>query len=317
MATADAAQAVIRFSPLALGCVVAMVVTGTYMAWRNIGTLGALTATTYGQLVLAKVVGMCLLIALGYLARRRIADGLQAPATAVPAAEMITVGPSARVKSSAGVVPPARRAKGSASAPPGYCSTGNGDRTARGSGAPGNERPGREKARVAVRDSGGNGAGPDTERGAVTLRKLRRSIVAETMIAATVLAVTAVLVNTPTARETYSPPATATAPFDTGGPGGRGSISVTVTPAGLGPNQFRILVTGSSGKPYRPQQLQAGLWMPARNLGPLVVRLTQGGPGRYLGGPTVVSTAGQWQLRVTIRSDAFDEVTVELPFSVH
>jgi copper transport protein len=90
-----------------------------------------------------------------------------------------------------------------------------------------------------------------------------------------------------------------------------------VIPAGLGPNRFRILVTGSGGKPYHPQQLQAGLWLPARNLGPLVVRLTQGGPGRYLGGPTVVSTAGQWQLRVTIRSDAFDEVTVELPFSVH
>jgi copper transport protein len=151
----------------------------------------------------------------------------------------------------------------------------------------------------------------------VTLRSLRWSVAAETVIAVMVLAVTAVLVNTPTARESYFPPVTAAAAFNTGGPGGRGSISMALTPAGLGPNQFRLSVTGASGKPYRPQQLQAGLWLPARNLGPLPVRLARDGPGRYLGGPAIISTAGQWQLRVTIRSDAFDEVTVELPFSVH
>ena len=82
MATTDAAQAVIRFSPLALGCVVAIVVTGTYMAWRDVGTLVSKTATTYGRLLLLKIAGLCMLIGLGYLARRRIADGLQAPVTA-------------------------------------------------------------------------------------------------------------------------------------------------------------------------------------------------------------------------------------------
>jgi copper transport protein len=314
MATADAAQAVIRFSPLALGCVAALIVTGTYMAWRNVGTLGALTATTYGRLVLAKVAGLCLLIGLGYLARRRIADGLQ-PSVPVPhTAELVTAVSPARVKTGAGA--PARRVKGATSAPPGRGGAGHPGRAACG-GARGNGYPGREQAEAAVRDSNGDGFWPDTERMGVTLRKLRWSVAAETVIAATVLAVTAVLVNTPTARESYFPPATASASFNTGAPGGRGSISLTVTPAGLGPNQFRISVTGSNGKPYHPQQLQASLWMPARNLGPLAVRLNPKGPGRYLGGPAVISTAGQWQVRVTIRSDAFDEVTVILPFSVH
>jgi copper transport protein len=311
MATTDAAQAVIRFSPLALGCVVAIVVTGTYMAWRDVGTLGAFTATTYGRLLLLKIAGLCMLIGLGYLARRRIADGLQAPVTAPRIAEMVTAGAPARVTSVAGA--PARRAAGAAGAPPGNGSAGH--RTARGS-ARGNGKPGREQAQAAVRDGGGNGTGPDTERMGVTLRKLRWSVAAETVIAVTVLAVTAVLVNTPTARESYFPPAIATASFNTGGPGGRGSISIVVTPAGLGPNQFRISVTGGNGKPYRPQQLQAGLSLPARNLGPLAVRLRREGPGRYLGGPGVISTAGQWQLQVTIRSDAFDEATISLPFSV-
>jgi copper transport protein len=172
-------------------------------------------------------------------------------------------------------------------------------------------------------DSNGNGTGTstgtqaDTERMGVTLRKLRWSVAIETVIAITVLAVAAVLVNTATGRESYFPPAVATASFNTGGPGGSGTISITVTPAGLGPNQIRVVITGRNGKPLSPQQVTAGLVLPAKNLGPLAVRLTRDGPGRYQAGPAIISSAGQWQLQVTVRSDAFDETTVALPFSTH
>ena len=117
----------------------------------------------------------------------------------------------------------------------------------------------------------------------VTLRKLRWSVAAETVIAVTVLAVTAVLANTPTARESYFPPAIATASFNTGGPSGRGSISIVVTPAGLGPNQFRISVTGGNGKPYRPQQLQAGLSAAGQKPGAAGGPAQAGGPGALPG----------------------------------
>ncbi|HEV2375126.1 MAG TPA: copper resistance protein CopC [Streptosporangiaceae bacterium] len=275
LATAEAAQAVVRFSPVALSCVAAILVTGTYMAWRGIGTWGALTGTTYGLLLLAKIAGLCMLIGLGYLARRRIAEGLQEPIAAMRAQVVTVAATPARVKAGP---------------------------------------PGARTAMVGVTRDGGQ---PDTARMGMTLRKLRWSVAAETVVAAAVLAVTAVLVNTPTGRDAYQPPANATVSFDTGGPGGSGSISLTVTPAGLGPNQFRLSVTGRNGKPYRPQQLEAGLWLPARNLGPLPVGLAPNGSGRYLGGPAVLSTAGRWQLRVTIRSDKFDEANVIIPFSVH
>src|SRR5262249_48692281 len=72
-ATAEAAQAVSRFSPIALGCVAILVVTGSYQAWRGTGGWAALFDTTYGQLLLAKIGGMCALIALGGLARQRVA----------------------------------------------------------------------------------------------------------------------------------------------------------------------------------------------------------------------------------------------------
>lgn len=280
-ATAEAAQAVTRFSPIALSCVSAIVVTGTYQAWRNVGSLGALTGTTYGRLLLAKIAGMGVLIALGYLARSRVA-GLRTQAAAMRVA--VAAAPAVPVKAGAGA------------------------------------RPGHNRAGPGARPGGG---GPGTgERQAadgvtVTLARLRWSVTVEAAIAMAVLAVTAVLVNTPTGRESFTPPARATVAFDTGGPGGRGSIGLTVTPARLGSNQVRVAVTGSTGRPYRPQQIQAAVSLPARHLGPLSVPLTPDGRGHYLGGPVTITITGQWQLRITIRSDAFDETTVTVPVAVH
>ena len=57
--------------------------------------------------------------------------------------------------------------------------------------------------------------------------------------------------------------------------------------------------------------------LPDRHIAPLSVPLEPDGPGRYLGGPVTASAAGQWQLRITIRSDRFDETTVIVPISVH
>ena len=334
MATAEAAEAVIRFSPIALGCVVAMVISGTYMAWRNVGTLGALTGTTYGRLLLVKIAGMCCLIGLGYLARRRIADGLQAPAAAaLPAvpATAVSFAPArgkagaAAARVPAGAAVRAGRAKGGtstpAASPSSFTARGGRGRPARGAnGGEAAAEGGREVSRGAPR--AGAPAGPDhgapspADRTGVTLRRLRGSVAAESVIALVVLAVTAVLVNTPTARESYFPPANAAVSFNAGSPGGRGTVSLTVTPARLGPNQFRVSVTTSGGQPYRPGQLDAALVLPARHLGPLPVRLTPAGPGRYLAGPAVLSTAGRWQLQITIRSDASGQASVAIPFSV-
>ena len=142
------------------------------------------------------------------------------------------------------------------------------------------------------------------------MRKLRWSVAAEAMIASAVLAVTAILVNTPTARESFTQPASAAVAFNTGGPGGRGTLSVVMTPAALGPNQLRVSVANSAGRPYSPRQIEVSLLLPARHLGPLPVPVKREGAGRYASGAVTVTMAGRWQLQITIRSDAFDETTV-------
>jgi copper transport protein len=329
-ATAEAAQAVARFSPLALGCIAAIVATGTYQAWRGVGSWGALTDTTYGRLLLVKIGAMCVLITLGHLARTRVA-ALRAPAAAAPlfAARLIPAGlVRAGVGARSGQAGPGigvlRRLGNGVPHHDGDGSqqqSGNGaqqypasgEQSYRGNGA----SPGRRGANGSLPAGGAvsNGSSPDAGRVAVTLARLRWSVAAEAVIAVAVLAVTAVLVNTPTARESFISPASAAVAFNTGGPGGRGSVSVSVTPARLGPNQVRVTITGSRGGPYTPRQVQVSLSLSARNLGPLNVPLTPDGQGRYLGTVTVTIT-GQWQLRITIRSDAFDETTVAVPVPV-
>lgn len=60
------------FSRVAMTCVATLAITGTIQAWRELGTVDAITTTRYGQLVLIKVVLFLGLVALGYFARRAV-----------------------------------------------------------------------------------------------------------------------------------------------------------------------------------------------------------------------------------------------------
>jgi copper transport protein len=231
--TPEAARAVRRFSPIALGCVGAIVASGVYQTWREVGTWGALLHTTYGRLVLAKVAGLLILIALGYVARVFIRRG-SADKELVP-----------------------------------------------------------------------------------TLRRLRRSVAAELVTAVVILALTALLVNTATGRESYAPPVSAGQAFDTGGPGGTGTVHLFVTPARLGPNTIQLYFTGTSGKAFVPAQVSAALYFPAKDLGPLPVTLTRTAPGQYRTQDATVTFTGQWTLQLIVRSDAFDETSVTFPLVIH
>lgn len=61
-----------RWSNLALGAVVLIVVTGAYASWRELGTFPAFPDTPYGRLLLAKIGLLALLVTLGAFGRRRI-----------------------------------------------------------------------------------------------------------------------------------------------------------------------------------------------------------------------------------------------------
>jgi copper transport protein len=227
------AAVVRRFSTIAACCIGALVATGTYQAWRQVGTLGALTGTVYGKLLLVKLLGVGLVIALGYLARVWIAHYLAGSGTA----------------------------------------------------------------------------------DAVAVRQLRRSTGLEVVLASGVLAITAMLVNAPPARTAFAAPVSATVAFDAGGPNGKGSVQVFVSPAKAGNDLVHIEVVDASGQPEVVPQVTATLSLPDRQLGPLPISLDGAGTSHFYA-TTAIPLAGRWQLAVTVRTDEIDETTVTVPIAI-
>ena len=72
------AAVLVRFSPIALGCVVALAATGVLQALIDMGwSLSALTSTPFGRAVLIKVGLLVVLVALGAVNRQRVVPALR------------------------------------------------------------------------------------------------------------------------------------------------------------------------------------------------------------------------------------------------
>ena len=84
-----------RYSALALGAIVALVVSGAYQAWRQVGSIDALKSTDYGKLLIAKLVAFAALIVAAAFSREvvnRRFRGLPLDDAPIPAADPVLVG---------------------------------------------------------------------------------------------------------------------------------------------------------------------------------------------------------------------------------
>ncbi|MFI5799653.1 copper resistance CopC/CopD family protein [Streptomyces sp. NPDC051677] len=83
-----------RFSQVAFGSVLAVVATGVYQSWRQLGSWSAFTDTRYGQLLLIKIGLVALLVGIAWISRRwtaQLADTTTKPAARKSATEKATV----------------------------------------------------------------------------------------------------------------------------------------------------------------------------------------------------------------------------------
>ncbi|ANJ08379.1 copper resistance CopC/CopD family protein [Streptomyces parvulus] len=222
------AEAVHRFSRLAFGSVIALVVTGTYQSWRQLGSWSAFTDTRYGQLLLVKIALVAVLVGIAYLSRRWTAQLAQAATAGVvrqrekhekgdkgekrDKGEKAPVGASAARKNGKAAAS-GTAAKGSKSA--------EGGKTSGTSAKAGGAKAGGAKGAGSAKKSGAsNGAGTSQraaqlarQRAAVDAARqkrqrdadpnrfgLRRSVLAEAGVAVVLLAVTTVLTQTEPGR---------------------------------------------------------------------------------------------------------------------
>lgn len=68
----ELADAVTRFSPIAFGCVLVLVATGTYQSWRQLGSWSELLGTDYGRVLLLKLTAVAAVLAVAALSRRAV-----------------------------------------------------------------------------------------------------------------------------------------------------------------------------------------------------------------------------------------------------
>jgi copper transport protein len=289
------ASAVHRFSRLAFGSVVALIATGTYQSWRQLGSWTAFTDTRYGQLLLAKIALVVVLVGVAWISRRWTSRLAQA---APPAAEeretaRVGTGPEASAESGASEPADARRAAQLA-----------------------RQRAARDAARQKkIRDADPNRFG------------LRRSVLAEAGVAVVLLAVTTVLTQTEPGRTeeeakaaTQSSAASAEAgtsgaltlnmPFDTGGEDGKGVVTIDLDPARVGDNEMHVYVERPNGRAFDIPEVKVDFTLKAKDIGPLPVVPDHIATGHWSANGVQIPMAGDWQVDVTVRTSDIDEVTV-------
>jgi copper transport protein len=287
------AGAVRRFSRLAFGSVLAVVATGTYQSWRQLGSWSALTDTTYGRLLLVKIALVAVLVALGAGSRRwtaRLATPAEAehradtaPATAVGARpQEVAGGPAA---------------------------------------GPGPQDPGPVRAaQLARQQAAVTAATRRRARDADPHRTaLRRSVLAEAGVAVVILAVTTVLTATEpgrtaqaapqAAQPAHTGPVRASVPFDTGGPHGKGTARLTLAPGRTGKNTLDVRTTTPGGQPLDAPEVRVAFTLPARKIGPIRVSPGHVGAGHWHDARILLPVPGSWQVAVTVRTSAIDEIT--------
>jgi copper transport protein len=248
-------EAVRRFSQLAFAGVVTLVVTGIYQSWRQLGSWSAFTDTRYGQLLLAKIALVVVLVGIASVSRRWTARLAQAgvPAAAPqgesePAGAVSAKTPAAgrKGRSGAGTTGPGKVPAGSAEVTEAgtadRAGTGQADGTAQSDGT--GHEDGADEA-----DGAGQKGGADSARAAQLARQraametarqkrlrdadpnrsgLRRSVLAEAGVAVVLLAVTTVLTQTEPGRTEQEAAAATSAAASSSASAGQGTGAVTL-----------------------------------------------------------------------------------------
>ncbi|MGX1475921.1 UNVERIFIED_CONTAM: copper transport protein [Streptomyces canus] len=311
--------AVRRFSQVAFGSVVALVATGVYQSWRQLGSWSAFTGTRYGQLLLVKIGLVALLVGIAFISRRwtaQLADTLVQPGKRVQQKERVAANASGSGKSKGAVG-----------------SKGSSDSSVAGSKGAGSKGNGSKRAAQLARQQ----AAMDTARQKRTRDAdpnrfgLRRSVLAEAGVAVVLLAVTTVLTQTEPGRTEEDAKAAKAASsssssssdasgtsgaltldmsFDTGGTDGKGVVTVDFDPARVGGNEMHVYVQRPNGRAFDIPEVKVALTLEAKKIGPLTVTPDRIATGHWSASNVQIPMAGDWKVAVTVRTSDIDQTTV-------
>ncbi|MDX3135693.1 copper resistance protein CopC [Streptomyces europaeiscabiei] len=335
------ASVVNRFSRLAFVSVIVLVVTGVYQSWRGLGSWSAFTSTAYGEVLVAKLVAVLLLLVAAAFSRRwtgRLGEAsAEAGAVDEAAGSAEAVG-SAEGAASTTVAEPVKAA--SVQAGDSVQAADRAEVTARATvavAARGPERVGATDSEASDGAADVPSGGPvDTGQGgrecpaaedssaADPLRQgLRRSVLAEFTVAVVVLVITTVLTGTlpgraaaEIAKESAGAAAggvtasSTTIPFDVGTPNGHGKVQIDLGPGRVGKNSVQAVVFGPDNGIATVPELRLTFTLRAQKIGPIDAKLTDRG-GYWVTDDLQLPLPGKWTMKLTVRTTEIDQVTVE------
>ncbi|MGW0832102.1 copper resistance CopC/CopD family protein [Streptomyces prunicolor] len=334
--------AVQNFSRIAFGSVLALVATGIYQSWRQLGSWSAFTDTGYGQLLLVKIGLVALLVGIASISRRwtaRLAETAEASATVVeeraPEKEKAHASASTKTADSGATASAAASASsatttakaGVADATASAEADSDGAASATGTDS---EGPGDSKraAQLARQQTAVDTARQKRLRDADPVRfGLRRSVLAEAAVAVVVLAVTTALTTTEpgrteedakAAKASSSSAATSSSgaltldmSFDTGGTDGKGVIRLDLDPARVGGNEMHVYVQRPNGRAFDVPEVKVAFTLAAKKIGPLPVTPDRIATGHWAANGIQIPMAGDWKISVTVRTSDIDQTTVD------
>ena len=327
------APAVRRFSQVAFGSVLALIATGTYQSWRQLGSWSAFTDTRYGQLLLAKIALVVVLVGVAWISRRwtgQLAETVPVEAPAVREKERVGAGAeSAGDADVAAVGDGEASVKGEGGEAP-VKGEGEGDSGLGTDEHPDSEHPDSERAAQLARQQAARDAARQKRMRDADPNRfgLRRSVLAEAGIAVVLLAVTTVLTQTEPGRTEQEAKAATSAsasssadtgasgaltlnmPFDTGGEDGKGIVTIDVDPARVGGNEMHVYVERPNGRAFDIPEVKVEFTLKAKDIGPLPVVPDHIATGHWSANGVQIPMAGDWQVDVTVRTSDIDEVTV-------
>ncbi|MGQ4434223.1 copper resistance CopC/CopD family protein [Streptomyces sp. SAS_260] len=340
--------AVQNFSRIAFGSVLALVATGIYQSWRQLGSWSAFTDTGYGQLLLVKIGLVALLVGIASISRRwtaRLADTGETAAAAEPAESAVEERAQEKEKAHASAASQtadssATSAEASASSATTSSEAGassvtasaedDSDETASSRGGD-PEAPGGSKraAQLARQQAAVDSTRQKRLRDADPIRfGLRRSVLAEAAVAVVVLAVTTALTTTEPGRTEEDAKAakassssasssssagalTLDMSFDTGGTDGKGVIRLDLDPARVGGNEMHVYVQRPNGRAFDVPEVKVAFTLAAKKIGPLPVTPDHITTGHWAATGIQIPMAGDWKISVTVRTSDIDQTTVD------
>ncbi|MFE7273253.1 copper resistance CopC/CopD family protein [Streptomyces sp. NPDC057623] len=336
-------SAVRRFSRVAFASVLALIATGIYQSWRQLGSWSAFTGTRYGQLLLVKIGLVVLLVGIAWISRRwtaRLAETVavkpgrakaagEADKSAEGGTEAVERGTEAVERGTEGADDEEKAVGGEKE----HAAARAGASTAAGGGKGGDSKDGKSKGggsqratQLARQQAAIDTARQKKQRDADPNRfGLRRSVLAEAGVAVVLLAVTTMLTSTEPGRtEEEARAATASSAadassagaltldmsFDTGGEDGAGVVRIDLDPARVGGNEMHVYVQRPNGRAFDIPEVKVAFTLESQDIGPLPVVPDHISTGHWSASGVQIPMAGEWKIAVTVRTSDIDQTTI-------